>query len=559
MKVAHFAIFAPHGAGLYETTKDLILAERSVGIDAQFIDYGHKGEMVCREGLKDGEITTVPMSWAQIADVVVSHSVVPEEVIKSKPVIMALHGRPESSFRIEFNGGSPVLSTIRDRSARKKYKAFITFWKEHVFPWSRILPGEKIHYIPAPVDFTVYTPKGKKHQFSTNGTPNIVIADMWRDDTVPFNLILAAQYFKEHYCPETKLHIYGLEKKPVMDFLSSFKKLGLCGELCSFVTNLPEIYRAADMVITPNIIATRIVREALASGVAIVSPAGCKYTIFQADPRDYKAFAGEMDKCWKAKVDSKELRDYAFGEFNPTIVGEAMKTLCESVVEKKVLTKSEIVSIGKRYCDAINEFEHSLLRTKRRNERPIEIGFVFKHLVEMYPSTVLDVGSGITALPNLISQGGFEVDALDKEFGESNRHFLVEKDDILNPKTKKHYDFISCVSVLEHIEEHELAVRNMIKLLNPGGKLVITVPYNELEYVHNVYKLSGSGYGQANDYICQVFSRKELESWGVKVIEQEYWRLFHGKFWTFGRQYYPPIKTTKDELHQLTCLLLEAM
>jgi len=32
MKIAHFAIFSPHAAGLYETTKELIQAERLAGL-----------------------------------------------------------------------------------------------------------------------------------------------------------------------------------------------------------------------------------------------------------------------------------------------------------------------------------------------------------------------------------------------------------------------------------------------------------------------------------------------------------------------------------------------
>lgn len=222
MKIAHFAIYAPHGSGQYETVKDLILAERSVGINAQFIDFAHDGKMSCRKGLQDGEIITVPVSFAEEADVIISHSAVPEELLKNKPSILALHGRPEYSFRLEFNGISPVLSTIINRASKYDYNAYITFWSEFLFPWSRILAGKKVSCVPSPVDFNVYKPEGEKHIFSEYGTPNIVIADMWREDVTPFNLIFAAQYFKEHFQKNAKLHVYGVSKNVPKGFLKSF-------------------------------------------------------------------------------------------------------------------------------------------------------------------------------------------------------------------------------------------------------------------------------------------------------------------------------------------------
>jgi len=198
----------------------------------------------------------------------------------------------------------------------------------------------------------------------------------------------------------------------------------------------------------------------------------------------------------------------------------------------------------------------------RRNERAIEIAYVFKNLTKYYPSTVLDVGSGQSSLPHLMSSVRFEVDAIDNKgsywkAGMFNRHFKVDQQDILNHTIKRHYDFITCVSTLEHILSHGMAVRNMLDLLNPDGVLLITVPYNENEYIQNVYRRPDAGYGHNFDYVCQVFSRKEVESWGGVILDQEYWKVFHGEFWTVGRQYYPPIQTTKDERHQLTCILMK--
>ena len=102
----------------------------------------------------------------------------------------------------------------------------------------------------------------------------------------------------------------------------------------------------------------------------------------------------------------------------------------------------------------------------------------------------------------------------------------------------------------------------MVKLLNPGGRLLITVPYNEYRYSSDVYQEEDSfRYGDNAPYVCQVFSKEELLGWikdnDCKFIEQEYWKVFKGDMRTFGRQCYPPVQTTEEGLHQLSCIALE--
>lgn len=577
MRVAHFGIFAPHASGQYETIKDLILAERLVGIDAQFIDCGSKDDFTVREGLEDRGIKTMPLNWAlNKADIAVRHTVVPKEVFKKMPVVLALHGRPENSFRLEYNDKMPVISGIIKAAKSDTYRDIFTFWPEHIYLWENIIGNGKISHIPAPVNLDEYTLQGEKHDFGKfKATINLMVADIWRDDTIPFNLVFAAQYFRDKYYKDTKLHIYGVSnlKKKCFEFLAHMQKEGVVGEVGGVVSYLPKIYRAANVLLTPNTIATRIVREALASGLPIVAPSGCKYSKFHAEPKDYRSFADAIAKTYQkstAKKSRLQIREFAKTEFGFEKVGPAIKELLEKAIKKspisvigsKAITNKQLVEYGKAYCKTISSLEHSLQRTMRRNERAIEISYVFKQLTKYYPSTVLDVGTGKSSLPHLMSGVRFEVDAIDEKGnywkeGMFNRHFKVDKQDIVNHTIKKHYDFITCVSTLEHIFHHKQAVKNMLNLLNPDGVLIITVPYCENQYISNIYRHPEAGYGHNFDYICQVFSRKEVKSWGGNVICQEYWKVFHGKYWTVGRQYYPPIKTNKDELHQLTCLTLK--
>jgi len=237
--------------------------------------------------------------------------------------------------------------------------------------------------------------------------------------------------------------------------------------------------------------------------------------------------------------------------------------------------KQTVHCLGKWYCGRINEsdfLDQEQRRSERPagyrlNERPIEFSFVFRCLTRAYPNRVLDVGTGQGAFPTLMSNCGFIVTATDnvRDYwpnGMYNRFFHVIDDDITATKLTEKFDFVTCISVLEHIKNHKDAVKSMISLLNPGGHLVITCPYNENQYIENVFSLSGSGHGGAtNRYVCQVYSRREINGWlranSCTLVAQEYWRFYTGHYWTFGDSLLPPLKVGKNESHQLTCLLIQ--
>ena len=212
------------------------------------------------------------------------------------------------------------------------------------------------------------------------------------------------------------------------------------------------------------------------------------------------------------------------------------------------------------------KLEFKLQKFTRFNERPIEYGFVFRKLAQIYPCKVLDVGTGTTALPRLIRNCGCHVTAIDniKDYwpsGMFNRFYYVMNDDITNSKIVDKFDLITCVSVIEHIEQHYAAVRGMINLLKPGGYLILTCPYTEQKYVRNVYDLPGSNSGKNIPFICQSYSRIELNKWlegtNCKIVEQEYWQLWDGDYWTVGKQVIPPLKVDLVDKHQLTCVLIQ--
>lgn len=202
----------------------------------------------------------------------------------------------------------------------------------------------------------------------------------------------------------------------------------------------------------------------------------------------------------------------------------------------------------------------------RFNERPIEFGFVFRKIGEIYPSTILDIGTGTTALPHLMRNCGCLVTATDNvtdywPLGMSNRHYHIIDDDITSTHLTGPFDLITCISVLEHIKQPDRAVRNMFSLLKSLGYLILTFPYSEASYVQNVYELDGSSYGKGSPFITQSYSRFELMKWikenNARIIDQEYYQFWEGDHWTVGDQIIPPKCVTSDLKHQLTCILVQ--
>lgn len=262
------------------------------------------------------------------------------------------------------------------------------------------------------------------------------------------------------------------------------------------------------------------------------------------------------------------------GELENITIGKEHVFTIESQIPKLVDFYHELIEnrvsinkedIGKQWIDQLNFYEYQRQAFTGINTRPIEYAYVFNKLNEHKPIEVMDIGSGQTALPALMRHSGFIVHAIDniKDYwiqGMFNRHYAILNNDIMNPEVKGHADLITCVSVLEHISDPDKAVKNMIRLLSMNGHLVITFPYCETQYVENVYKMDGAGYGQNYNYPCHVFSKAQIDKWcqdnGAELVDMEYWQVFDGKLWTFGKKLDNVVKADKDSLHHLACLTI---
>ncbi len=221
--------------------------------------------------------------------------------------------------------------------------------------------------------------------------------------------------------------------------------------------------------------------------------------------------------------------------------------------------------IGGKYLAPLLDREQVKRPFPEINERPLEYAFAIKHLQELCTGPILDIGPGLSSWPHLLSICGYEVVAVDKIDGYwssfFNRHYKVLSDDITKLNLKRKFQFVSCLSTLEHIPDHRAAVKGMHDALEKDGYLIITVPYNENTYHPNVYEHANAGYGHGANYIAQVYSRNEIDQWlsdtSLTIVSQTYNRVFTGELWTMGEKIIPSVQVDKDQLHQHTCLLLQ--
>jgi SAM-dependent methyltransferase len=216
--------------------------------------------------------------------------------------------------------------------------------------------------------------------------------------------------------------------------------------------------------------------------------------------------------------------------------------------------------VGSAYVRHVTRTQADRQSFRRSNERPVEYSFTFSWLNRLQPRTVLDVGTGQSALPALIRTCGFVVTAVDNvrdywPSGMINRHWQVEDRDIRLAKADTQYDVVLCISVLEHIRETLAAMRGLHAYTRPGGHLILTTPFAAHSHP-NVYEAGGS-YGSGNPYPCRQHSPSDLADWlacGFTLVHEEYWRAFDSDTWSVG-ELVRPLVLTAEPAH-LGCFVL---
>lgn len=114
---------------------------------------------------------------------------------------------------------------------------------------------------------------------------------------------------------------------------------------------------------------------------------------------------------------------------------------------------------------------------------------ILKHLPSV-PGKALDVGCGTGRVTFELGSCGFDVEGIDSDPRIINLAKKISANrgvqcnfrlvDFRDPKevVPESYDLIVCSEVLEHIVDYERIHQNIFKSLKPGGRLILTVPYD---------------------------------------------------------------------------------
>lgn len=163
-------------------------------------------------------------------------------------------------------------------------------------------------------------------------------------------------------------------------------------------------------------------------------------------------------------------------------------------------------------------------------------------------SVVLDAGCGsgrhlraLAQLPgvNIIgvdtnrSDLDAAMEAMKNMPGNESDNYLIIRGDIgclpFDPAT---FDCVICSEVLEHIPDHEKAIRELVRVLKPDGKLVVSVPRY---FSEKICWLISTAYHSNEGGHIRIYKKKELhkilKEHGFKCWKINYKHALHAPYW----------------------------
>lgn len=130
--------------------------------------------------------------------------------------------------------------------------------------------------------------------------------------------------------------------------------------------------------------------------------------------------------------------------------------------------------------------------------------YLYHKIAESLPkqSFFLDIGAGNGFFLKSLTKLGFYGESIDisknavyfaQQELKDNKNVIVKQADIFKYHPLKKYDVIFCLEMLEHVKNDSLAIKNMFRLLKPGGKLIISSPahmskWSEIDTIKGHYR-----------------------------------------------------------------------
>ncbi len=189
--------------------------------------------------------------------------------------------------------------------------------------------------------------------------------------------------------------------------------------------------------------------------------------------------------------------------------------------------------------------------------------WLYNQIERHLSGSVLDIGSGLGDIAGQFTNPAIDevilsdysndmIQALQSTPLPIKKHRIIQLD-ISSPKTVEQHpagiaDTITCVNVLEHIDDHILALRNMKHLLKEKGKVVIFVP--ALQAIYGTLDVHVEHYRR----YTKKDLRKAFEEAGFKVQEAYYMNMFGILTWFFAGRV-----LKQKRFHKRACGMLDHM
>jgi len=180
--------------------------------------------------------------------------------------------------------------------------------------------------------------------------------------------------------------------------------------------------------------------------------------------------------------------------------------------------------------------------------RKAEYQFVFNEIDNN--KKILDAGCGITFFPFFLKEKFSNIDLDLVDFSKSTKKFYKSKDfrfiysDLNNLDISDEiYDIVYCVSTLEHIQTYSNVVKEISRILKPGGKLIITFDVsfskNDIINIQNVHEFVYSTLNQLNNenknYNLNIENLVTSHDFNKKELPWKYPKIFYRIYYFFSK------------------------
>jgi len=152
-----------------------------------------------------------------------------------------------------------------------------------------------------------------------------------------------------------------------------------------------------------------------------------------------------------------------------------------------------------------------------------------RHLYESFRTAGVDVAGVDLKWDDLCKTRGY----LNLMAGETSGRWVVAKADVTKlPFADRSFDIVVCSEVLEHIGDNRAAVGELVRVLKPGGDLVVTVPRYGPERI--CWALSRAYHEEPGGHI-RIYRKAELmgllEGAGARCRRITYRHGLHAPYW----------------------------